>query len=259
MSHPLNSRQKAILNKIQGSGRVLVEDLSDMFSTTPQTIRRDLQVLADTGEVMRFHGGASLPVGVEYTGFDIRRTIAVDAKEAIGRSVASRIPNNATVLINGGTTTALVADALKDHAGLKIIVDNVNIANNLRIFPGIEVIVPGGTLRRSDGAILGEAAVDFIRQFRPDIGIIGASAIDGTGALFDFDLGEVHVTRAIIECAKHVILAADSSKFGRSAPIRIGDLSRVHTLVTERCDNPDVRDHCLTNNVTLVEAAGQTH
>ncbi len=253
MSHTFNSRQKAILNKIRQSGRVFVEDLSDLFETSPQTIRRDLQILADTGDVMRFHGGASLPVGAEYTGFDVRRTIAISEKEAIGKAVAAGIPNNTVVMINGGTTTAMVASALKNHAGLKVIVDNVSIANDLRVFPGIEVMVPCGTLRRSDGAILGEASVDFIRQFRADIGVIGAAALDASGALFDFDLGEVHVTRAIVECSKHVILAADSSKYGRSAPVCIGNLSQVHTLVTDRCNTPEIADMCARNNVALVE------
>ena len=254
MTQALNARQIAILSQIRQSGRVFVDNLSEAFATTPQTIRRDLQILADTGEVMRFHGGASLPAGVEYTGFDIRSTIAAEQKEAIGKAVAARIPDNTVVMINGGTTTAAVGRALRNHAGLKVLVDNVNIGNDLRNNPGIEVMVPGGILRRSDGAILGESAVDFIRQFRADIAVVGAAAIDDNGALLDFDLGEVHVTRAMIDCAKHVILAADASKFDRSAPVCIGHLGQVHTLVTDRCANAAIAALCQHHEVELVEA-----
>lgn len=249
-----NPRQLAILDQARQKGRVFVDELAELYTTTPQTIRKDLQILADANEVMRFHGGASLLAGIEYTGFDTRRKIAAVEKDLIGRTVAQRIPNNVALMINIGTTTAAVARHLNTHAGLKVVTDNVNIANDLRVFPGVEVMVPGGIVRRSDGAILGEAAVDFIRQFRADIAVIGASAIASDGALLDYDLREAHVARAIIENAHHVILAADSSKFDRSAPMRIGDLSQVQTLVTDHCKNPAVRSMCEKHHIELVEA-----
>ena len=249
-----NTRQMAILGQVRQRGRVLVDELAELYTTTPQTIRKDLQILADAHEVMRFHGGASLLAGIEYTGFETRRNIATAEKDIIGQAVARRIPNNVALMINIGTTTAAVARNLKSHAGLKVVTDNVNIANELRAFPGVEVMVPGGVVRRSDGAILGEAAVDFIRQFRVDIAVIGASAIAADGALLDYDLREAHVARAIIENAHHVILAADSSKFERSAPVCIGNLSQVHALVTDRCSNETIRSTCKEHRIDLVEA-----
>ncbi len=255
MNATLNARQIAILNQIRQEGRVFVDKLADAFAATPQTIRRDLQILADTGEVMRFHGGASLLAGVEYTGFDVRKNIAAEQKEEIGRAVAGGIPNNTVIMINAGTTTAAVARALKNHAGMKIVTDNVNVANDLRVFPGVDVIVPGGTVRRSDGAILSESAVEFIRQFRADIAVIGAAAIDREGSLLDFDLREVHVARAMMENSKYIILAADSSKFAASAPVCIGHLSKVDMFVTDRCTSDPVRQQCQKLGVELVETS----
>ena len=249
----LNARQTLILERVRDQGRVLVDDLARRHETTPQTIRRDLQILTDTGEVMRFHGGAMLLAGTEYTDFELRKAIASDQKEAIGRVIGERIPNNTLLMINAGTTTAAVARALRHHAGLKIVSDNVSIANELRAFSGVEVMVPGGIVRRSDGAILGEATVEFIRQFNADIAVIGAAAIDMSGYLLDFDLREVHVARAIIENAKHVFLAADSSKFGRSAPIKIGHLAQVQTIVCDPEIDDEVRRLCTRFGVDLVE------
>lgn len=249
-----NSRQVAILGRVRQHGRVFVDELSDLYATTPQTIRKDLQILADAHEVMRFHGGASLLAGIEYTSFEARRNIAATEKDLIGETVARRIPNNVALMINVGTTTAAMTKYLNVHVGMKIVADNVSVANALRVFPGAEVIVPGGIVRQSDGAILGEAAVDFIRQFRADIAVIGAAAVGNDGALLDFDLREAHVARAIIENAHHVILAADSSKFERSAPIRFGDLSQVHTVVTDRCDNSKIKELCNRHQIDLVEA-----
>ena len=87
--------------------------------------------------------------------------------------------------------------------------------------PGIEVILAGGLVRRTDGGIVGEAAVDLIRQFKVDHAVIGVSAIDDDGALLDFDYREVRAAQAIIENARKVILVADAIKFTRSAPVRI--------------------------------------
>ena len=109
--------------------------------------------------------------------------------------------------------------------------------------PTIEVVIAGGVVRGSDGGIVGEAAVDFIRQFKVDYAVIGASAIDHDGALLDFDFREVKVAQAIIANARHVILVSDSTKFERTAPVRIGHLSQVDTFITDRCDIPSIRKH----------------
>ena len=115
-------------------------------------------------------------------------------------------------------------------------------------------MVPGGLVRRTDGAILGEAAVDFIRQFRVDTAVIGAAAIAADGSLLDFDLREASVARAIIENARSVVLAADSSKFGRVAPVCIGRIEQIDVLVTDRGCPKALKDLCAEKGVRLVLA-----
>ncbi len=249
-----SKRQTVILEHIKLQGSVQVEELAELVGTTPQTIRKDLQELADANKIVRFHGGASLLTGLEYTDFEIRRKIFPRKKEAIGKAVANRIPNNIALMINAGTTTAAVSNELKHHAGLKIVTDNVSVANDLRLFEGVEVMVPAGVVRRSDGAILGETAVDFIRMFRADIGVIGTAAISRDGALLDYDLREANVARAIIENSNHVILAADSSKFGSSGPVQIGHLSQVDTLITDRCNDSAFSEICKIHHVDIIQA-----
>ena len=93
-----------------------------------------------------------------------------------------------------------------------VITNNINVVNILQGYTGIEVIVVGGMVRHADGGIVGEAAVDFIRQFKVDYAIVGASAIDEDGTLLDYDYREVKVSRMIVESSRRVILVADSSK-----------------------------------------------
>jgi len=108
-------------------------------------------------------------------------------------------------------------------------------------------------VRAADGGIVGEAAVEFIRRFKVDFAVIGASAIDGDGSLLDFDFREVQVARAIIGNARHVILVADATKFERAAPVRIGHLSDVDTLVTNGAVPTSIRELCGEAGIRLLE------
>ena len=246
-------RQNAILDIARQVGRVTVEDLASRFEVTPQTIRKDLNDLCEKRLLARVHGGAVLASGVENVGYEARRMIAAAEKEAIGRAAASLIPDEASLFINIGTTTEAVARALLQHRGLMVITNNLNVASLMRAYPQVEVVIAGGVVRRSDGGIVGEAAVDFIRQFKVDFAVIGASAVDEEGALLDFDYREVRVVQAIVSNARHVMLVCDSSKFERSAPVRIGHLSQVNTFVTDRCDRPALRRICAASDVRLIE------
>jgi DeoR family glycerol-3-phosphate regulon repressor len=251
----LPPRHAEILQMAKDRGRVLVDDLAAHFAVTPQTIRKDLNDLCDQRLLSLIHGGALFPSGIENMEYEARRKIAAEEKDAIGKAAAELIPDNASLFINIGTTTEAVSKALLDHSGLMVITNNINVANRMRVYPSIEVVIAGGVVRGSDGGVVGEAAVDFIRQFKVDYAVIGASAIDHDGALLDFDFREVKVAQAIIANARHVILVSDRTKFERTAPVRIGHLSQVNTMITDRCEIESVRRICTDAGVTLIETS----
>ena len=211
-----------------------VDDLASHFGVTPQTIRRDLSDLCDAGALTRVHGGAVPASGVANLGYETRRDIASAEKDAIGQLCASEIPDDVSLFINVGTTTEAVARALSGHRDLLTITNNINVANTLMHNPTCRVIVAGGLLRRSDGALTGEATVDFIQQFKVDYAIIGTSAIDEDGSLLDFDYHEVRTAQAIIRNARNVYLVADNTKFARSAPMRIARIDAIDAFFTDR-------------------------
>lgn len=229
----LTPRQKKILATARDVGRVNVENLSIHFSVSPQTIRKDLNELCDRQLLQRIHGGAIVGSRIENVSYEARRLLAPEAKRAIGIRAAQLIPNNCSLLINIGTTTEQVAHALKSHRGLMVISNNVNAVDILKDSSGIELIIAGGLVRRSDGGIIGDAAVDFINQFKADYAVIGVSAIDEDGALLDYDFREVRVAKAIIANARHIILVADQMKLSRTATVRLGHISQINTLVID--------------------------
>lgn len=246
-------RQKEILELVKIEGRVFVEDLAKRFDVTPQTVRADLKLLSKANKLARFHGGAQASDGRSNVEYEHRRQIAAAQKIAIGGAAAQMIPNNASLFINIGTTTEAVSDALVDHTGLMVITNNINVASRLRLSIENEVIIAGGVVRSSDGGVVGEAAVDFINNFMVDYAIIGSSAIDSDGSLLDYDFREVRVSQAIIENSRHVILVADSTKLERSAPVRIGHISQVDTLITDLIKDNNFVAACKQAEVEVVE------
>ncbi|CCE01757.1 DeoR/GlpR family DNA-binding transcription regulator [Bradyrhizobium sp. STM 3809] len=250
----LSQRQTDILNIARASGRVMVEDLARRFEVSAQTIRKDLNDLCEQRALTRIHGGAIIASGVENLAYEARRFVAADEKKAIGAIAAARIPNGSSLFINIGTTTEEVASALTSHQDLLVITNNLNVAMLLYPHPRIEVIVAGGTVRRSDGGVVGSTATQLIGQFKVDYAIIGASAIDEEGALLDFDYREVQVAQAIIANARSVMLVADSTKLHRSAPVRIAHLSQIQTFVTDRPLPDGLASLCDSRGIEVVSA-----
>lgn len=247
-------RQSEILNLARMLGRVTVEDLSRRFEVSAQTIRKDLNELCERRSLTRVHGGAIISSGVENLAYEARRFVAAEEKRAIGVAAAALIPNGSSLFINIGTTTEEVANGLRSHEELLVITNNLNVAMQLYRHPRIEVVVAGGTVRRSDGAVIGSSANNLIQQFKVDYAIIGASAIDAEGALLDFDYREVQAAQAIIANARNVILVADSTKFRRTAPVRIGHISQIQTFVTDGGLPAGLANICQSHGIAVIEA-----
>ncbi len=252
---PLAFRQQEIVDLARSQGRVLVDELAQRFGLSQQTVRRDLNELCDQGLLARVHGGAILATATENLAYEARRSMSADEKDHIGQSCATEIPNNCSLFINIGTTTEAVARSLTHHQGLLVITNNLNVASILMPSPGCEVIVAGGMVRRSDGALVGEATADFVKQFKVDYAVIGASAIDEDGALLDYDYREVRVARAILENARQAYLVSDQSKLGRTAPVRIGHFRQLSAFFTDYLPSTRLRELCESLGVSVHEAS----
>ena len=227
-------RKPEIISMARRDGVVTVEGLVAHFGVTAQTIRRDLTELADAGQLDRVHGGAILPSTTANIGYNERRGLNHATKVDIARICARQIPNDCSVFLNIGTTTEAVASELLSHEGLLVVTNNLNIANILSANASAQVIVTGGNLRRSDGGLVGDFARATIEQLRFDYAVIGCSALHEDGDILDFDVQEVGVSKTIIHQSERVLLASDSSKFGRKAPVRIASIADVDLFVTDR-------------------------
>jgi DeoR family glycerol-3-phosphate regulon repressor len=252
---PASRRQQEIVTLVRETGRVSVDDLVTRFGVTPQTIRRDLNDLSEARLITRTHGGAVVASGVENLAYEARKLVAHSNKRRIGEAAAKLIPDHSSLFINLGTTTEEVAQALVGHAGL-LVTNNINVANLLYRNSSISVVIAGGTIRPTDGGVVGQMAADIIRQFKVDLAIIGTSAIDEDGTLLDYDVREVQVSRAIIENARQVVLVTDQTKFSRRAPVRIARLDEIHTLVTDKVP-PKMSEIFQRLGIEVIETGGE--
>ncbi len=227
-------RQGKMLEEIREAGFVSIQELAERFKVTPQTVRRDINQLADEGLVQRHHGGAGVSFSTENVDYVNRKVLYQAEKRRIAQVVARNIEPRSSLFINIGTTTEEVARALVNHDRLRVITNNLNVAAILSGNENLQILVAGGMVRHRDCGIVGEAASDFIRQFKVDYGIIGISGIDMDGTLLDFDYHEVRTARAIIENSRKVFLVTDHTKFGRNAMVRLGNISEITALFTDR-------------------------
>ena len=248
----VSSRHSHIRSRAQSHGKVTASQLAADLGVAVQTIRRDLRQLCADGLLERVHGGAILPSGVSNIGYGDRRALNRDIKIRIARRTAQLIPDNASLFLNIGTTTEAVAHALHAHKNLMVVTNNLNVANILASNPSCDVVVAGGSLRRSDGGLVGDLAALAIDRFKVDFAVIGASAIDLSGDLLDFDPQEVRVSQQVIKAARATFLVADSTKFSRKAPVKIASLSQVDHFVTDRIPSERLIADCADWKTSIV-------
>ena len=250
----INQRREDIRKLVQQSGYVTIEALAKKFDVTPQTIRRDINEMATAGILERYHGGAGWTTSTENISYGMRQKMGHEGKREIGQLVAQDIGDGTSLFINIGTTTEQVAKALNDHRNLRVITNNLNVASICAANPEFEVIIAGGVVRARDLGVIGEATIDFMDQFKVDVGIIGISGIDVDGSLLDFDYREVRVAQAIIRNSRKVYLCADQSKFGRRAMVRLGHISDIDVLYTDSLPEGNWRRLLMDAGVEMREA-----
>ena len=173
-----NERQEYVLEQLSRSG--LFRSMRWRAALrSPRKLSADLGDLCERGLAARIHGGARRLVTTSTLDYEARRKLGVGAKGEIARRASELIPDGSTVAINIGTTTEQVADALKYHKDLTVVTNNINVVHILRSARVKALIIVGGEIRPSDGAIIGFDAVEAFGNYKVDYAVIGASSLKG--------------------------------------------------------------------------------
>ena len=257
-TQPIASRRERILALVRGTGYLSIDALAERLKVTPQTIRRDLNELADAGRLSRHHGGASMPSSIGNLDYDTRQAEFAAQKAAIAATVAAAIPDRSSIFLTLGTTTLAIAQALHVRRELKVVTNSLDAARALARMPGIEVIVLGGRLEARNLGISGTTTVAAIEQHRVDICVFSVGAIDAEGSLLDYHETEAAVVRAMLRRSRASMLAIDQGKFQRSASVRIGSIAAVSSVVTDRAPSLSMRKLLDASGVVLRIASGRS-
>lgn len=250
-------RQRAIVDLVRDEDVTRVTDLAGRLGVSDETIRRNVKGLVEGGLLMRSHGSVALTEPATEPPFMRRMRVNASAKRALASAVAGLVQDGQTVMIDTGSTTAFVAEALAARKRLTVVTNSLEIARHLLGSGERRIYMAGGEMRADLAATVGPEAEGFIRRFRADLAILSIGGIDARAGFTDFDLEEARIARAMIESCERTIVAADDSKFGRRAPVSVCKPSEIGTVVTEAVPASDLNDWLSSQGVAVLTPANR--
>jgi DeoR family transcriptional regulator, aga operon transcriptional repressor len=260
MSSKTEKRAKEILRILLSHGKTSVEELTELFATSPASIRRDLVRLEERGLVHRTHGGAML-AGQTYEPFRFdasyheRDGRFTSEKQRIALAAADLVNENETVGFTAGTTTAQVARALRLRSGLHIITNAVNIGMELSSSNGLDTMLTGGSMRWPGAfSLIGPTAIESLNVVVMDKVFIGVCGVDPKHGATTIETDEAAVFRAMVRQSKQVIVVADSSKVGMISPAVICSAKDIDMLITDDGISDEAAEAFKFSNVRVIIA-----
>ncbi len=229
-----HERQQEILRQARVHGRVDVVTLAEALDVTTETVRRDLTVLERAGVVRRVHGGA---IPVERLGFEpalaARDAVMVAEKERIAKAAVAEVPDEGVILLDAGSTTTRLADALPTNRDLTVVVNSPPLATRLAGRPHLSVIILGGRVRGRTLAAVDDWGWHPLRQMCIDVAFMATNGYSFEHGLTTPDPAEAAMKREMIAAARRVVLVADHTKFGNDYFACFGSLTQIDMLITD--------------------------
>ena len=230
-----------IADNLRVRGIVSVGEMADALGTTEITVRRDLRAMAKDGLLVRAHGGAVLPSAISHEPSYSEKTHQAGAEKAsIARLALDMIMPGDSILVGPGTTTLALARLLGDISELTVVTNSLLVAQALMPSPKVEVILTGGTLRRSIHALVGPSAEDSVRALRASKTFISGNGFTAERGLSTPSPLVAATDRAFAGAAQQVVVLADHTKIGQDTMCQTVPVGRVHTLITDSRADPAV-------------------
>jgi DeoR/GlpR family transcriptional regulator of sugar metabolism len=227
-----SQRKKAILDALKRDGQVLATELSASFGVSEDTVRRDLRELAAEGRLQRVHGGA-LPASPATASFARRQEMESDAKRQIARRAAEMIAPGQVVIIDGGTTSALLVQQLPANLAATVVTHSPSVAVALAEHPSVDVVLIGGKLYKHSIVTVGAAAVEAMSHINADLYFMGVTGVHAQAGLSTGDFEEAHIKRALTARAAETVVLASAAKLNAASAYRIGGIELAQTVIVE--------------------------
>ena len=227
-------RRKKIIDLVHQDKRVLVSDLSRMFTVTEETIRRDLEKLEREGIVSRTYGGAMLNRHTnEDLPFVTRNAINTDIKRTIALKALDLVKDGDTLMVDPSSTAFEFLKLLGNKSNLKVITNSVNVLHEFAN-SSMDIISTGGSLRPRSLSLVGPVAHETALRYHVDTAVIGCKGIDLQSGITETNEPECELKKYMLRQATRVVLLADHTKFGKTAFSRLAGLHEISVIVTDR-------------------------
>jgi DeoR family transcriptional regulator, fructose operon transcriptional repressor len=252
-------RHLELVELIRARGQMTVNELSNRFGVSGDTVRRDLDFLANQGLVKRTHGGAVAMDNLvqQDSTFMQRMNTRVPAKERIARAACQLITDGETLLLNGGSTTRFFAVELSARRNLTIVTNNLTIPAALAPESIRDIYVLGGQYKGDAQVTVGPVGFVSAASIKVDSAVIGVGGISVEDGLSTTVLEEASMILAMINAARRTIVLADASKLGHSSFAQIVPLDRIDILVTDEAPSDDLARAFREAGVELMVAKGE--
>lgn len=247
-------RQGRIVDRLRRTGRVEVAALAEDLATSEVTVRRDLDLLAETGVLRRVRGGAvSLLVRGAELPFAMREVESAGAKDRIGAAAAALLSDGEAVALDSGTSGLAVARALVGRR-LTVMPLSLHAAGMLSASSAVTLLLPGGTARFGEGSLVGPTTEANLAALRFDTTVLTCCGLSLSAGVTAHDVQDAAVKRAAIASAARVVLVAEGTKFARTALAVVCQASRVDVLVTDASAPADALEQLRDVGVQVVLA-----
>ncbi|GAB3203392.1 DeoR/GlpR family transcriptional regulator of sugar metabolism [Pontibacter aydingkolensis] len=224
-------RQAFIIKQINLHNKVLSSDLSVKLNVSEDTVRRDLNELAESGKILKVHGGA-LSKSFHYP-FQQVEVYAKESKKEIAGKVVNMLQDSMTILVGGGTTMVEVARMVPDSLKCTFFTVSPLVALELAERSNSTVILLGGQLSKSSQIIIGAQVINQLAEIKVDLCILGTNSLSTADGLTDSDWEVVQVKKAMIRAAKKTAIMSIAEKLGSNQNMKVCDLSAIHYLITD--------------------------
>lgn len=252
-------RRQDIHQRVEETGYVEARQLAADLRVDVSTIRRDLDALARFGLVQRTHGGAlpvkdAQPIDLPY---ELKKRQRLAEKRAVAKYAASLVADGDSLVLDSGSTTYALAQAIRGRRDLTVATNDLRIAHYLAASGGLRLFVTGGQLIDSVFTLVGPGALANLSGLHVDWAFLGADAVDAEAGVTNLNTVEIPIKQAMLEAGARRVLLADSSKFGRKALATVVSIEAFDCIVTDAGLAPGARAGYGKRLVCLPINAGQ--
>lgn len=246
-------RRNIILEKIQEEKRVIVSELSREYEVSEETIRRDLDRLEDEGYIVKSYGGAVLnESNVTELPHNVRRGVNTAAKQRIAELAYNEIEENDHIFLDASTTSVFIAKNIKQKEHLTVITNSIENLLELSMVTGWDIISTGGQLRPGTMSLTGWKTAETLSAYHVDKVFMSCKGISADKGITDGNDETAGIKQAMIASADRVYLAADLSKFGKTAFSQICGFNKIDTVITDSEPDAVWKEFFAANNIGLI-------